>query len=99
MRHIKALMTAAAFVLALSGHVPAQGTLDAKNSGGAVDSSKGAVNSAPSAVNSAPSAVEAAPSAVDSSRGAVDSATPRSGFPNTNQSDSPAGVKPPTSGR
>jgi hypothetical protein len=72
---VKKIATTAAFILALSGYALAQASLDARGTGGAVDSSKGAVNSAPSAVNRAPSAVNAAPSAVDAASSAVESST------------------------
>jgi hypothetical protein len=75
MNSVKKLVTPAAFVLALSGSALAQASLDARGTGGAVDSSKGAVNAAPSAVNRAPSAVNAAPSAVEAAPSAVESST------------------------
>ena len=75
MSSVRKIATTAAFVLALSGHALAQASLDARGTGGAVDSSKGAVNSAPSAVNRAPSAVNAAPSAVEAAPSAVESST------------------------
>jgi hypothetical protein len=95
MNSVKTIATTAAFVLALAGCALAQGTLDAKGSGGAVESSKSAVNSAPSAVNSAPSAVNSAPSAANSARSAVESTTPPSGSSDALQSGNTPGADKP----